>query len=126
LGWTFTFVTRWFPAGRNRYLFEFPQRTQFTARRVEQIVSEYAAIAELPEHAHPHLLRHQMLTWLTAQGLKDAQIQLFSGHASKKSLPVYHRLPLSAVESEYPTGREAGRNLAKGCALEIRPTYLAN
>src|SRR5262249_1578582 len=35
------------------------------------------------EHVHPHTFRHQMLTWLTAQGLPDAAIQLISGHASK-------------------------------------------
>jgi hypothetical protein len=40
------------------------------------LTSDYAAAAELPEHVHPHLLRHQMLTWLTAQGLPNAQIQL--------------------------------------------------
>jgi integrase len=72
----------------NRYVFESRQRTRFTPRRVQQIVSEYASIAELPEHVHPHLLRHQMLTWLTAQGLQGSQIQLISGHSSKKSLEV--------------------------------------
>ena len=55
-------------------------------------------MAELPEHIHPHLLQHHMLTWLTAQGLPDAQIQLISGHASKKSLEVYQHLSLSAVQ----------------------------
>jgi hypothetical protein len=32
-----------------------------------------------------HLFRHQMLTYLTSKGLTDAQIQLISGHESKKS-----------------------------------------
>jgi site-specific recombinase XerD len=85
----------------NRYLFD-RQRTKFTARRVQQIVSGYAAAAELPEHVHPYLLRHQMLAWLTAQGLPDAQIQLISGHASKKSLEVtsiFRCLPWSRISS---------------------------
>jgi integrase len=86
---------------RDRFLFESRQRTKFSARRVQQIVSEYAAAAELPEHVHPHLLRHQMLTWLTAQGLPDVQIQLISGHASKKSLEVYQHLSLAQVEAGY-------------------------
>ena len=54
-----------------------------------------------PLHVHPHLLRHQMLTWLTAQGLPDAQIQLISGHSSKKSLEVYQHLSLAQVEAGY-------------------------
>jgi integrase/recombinase XerD len=59
--------------------------TKFTLRRVQQIVAEFAAVAELPERVHPDLLHHQMLTWLAARGLPDAQIQLISDHASKKS-----------------------------------------
>ena len=85
----------------NRYLFESRQRTKFSTRRVQQIVSRYAQRAELPERLHPHLLRHQMLTWLTTQGLPDAQIQLISGHASKRSLEVYQHLSLSDVQPGY-------------------------
>jgi integrase len=35
---------------------------------------------------HPHLFRHQMLTYLTSKGLSDAQIQLISGHEAKRAL----------------------------------------
>jgi hypothetical protein len=28
----------------------------------DQIEAHYAQMADLPEHVHPHLLRHQMLT----------------------------------------------------------------
>lgn len=86
---------------KNRYLFESRQRTKFSTRRVQQIVSRYARMAELPERIHPHLLRHQMLTFLTAQGLPDSQIQLISGHASKKSLETYQHLSLAQVEPGY-------------------------
>jgi integrase/recombinase XerD len=92
----------------NRYLFESRQRTKYTTRRVQQIIADYAAAAELSERVHAHLLRHQMLTWLTAQGLPDAQIQLISGHASKKSLEVYQHLSLSSVQPGY---QRAVRNL---------------
>jgi integrase/recombinase XerD len=85
----------------NRYLFESRQRTKYTTRRVQQIVAGYAAASDLPERIHPHLLRHQMLTWLTAQGLPDSQIQLISGHASKKSLEVYQHLSLASVQPGY-------------------------
>ncbi len=42
-----------------------------------------------------------MLTFLTGQKLSDAQIQLLSGHASKKSLEIYQHLSLDAVEEAY-------------------------
>ena len=50
---------------------------------------------------HPHLFRHQMLTYLTSKGLTDAQIQLISGHESKKSLEVYQHLSLKSVDKAY-------------------------
>jgi hypothetical protein len=42
-----------------------------------------------------------MLTYLTAKGLSDAQIQLISGHERKKSLEVYQHLSLESVEQDY-------------------------
>jgi len=93
----------------NRFLFESRQRTKYTPRRVQQIVAHYAQAAGLEARIHPHLLRHQMLTWLTAQGLPDAQIQLISGHASKKSLEVYQHLSLAQVDPGYQKAvRELG------------------
>jgi integrase/recombinase XerD len=42
-----------------------------------------------------------MITYLTSRGLSDAQIQLISGHESKKSLEIYQHLSLGAVEHAY-------------------------
>ena len=42
-----------------------------------------------------------MLTYLTTKGLSDAQIQLISGHESKKSLEVYQHLSLESVDKAY-------------------------
>jgi site-specific recombinase XerD len=83
------------------YLFESRHRRHYSPRRVQQIVQEYAAAAGVTERIHPHLFRHQMLTWLTAQGLPDAVIQLISGHSSRKSLEVYQHLSLREVEPGY-------------------------
>jgi site-specific recombinase XerD len=85
----------------NDYLFESRLRQQYTPRRIQQIVREYADQSRLRRTVHPHLLRHQMLTFLTAQGLSDAKIQLISGHESRKSLELYQHLSLEAVETEY-------------------------
>jgi len=85
----------------NRYLFESRQRRRYSVRRIQQLVVEYAAKAGITERVHPHLFRHQMLTWLTAQGLPDAAIRLISGHASQKSLEIYQHLGLSQVKAGY-------------------------
>jgi integrase/recombinase XerD len=45
-----------------------------------------------------------MLTFLTAKGLCDAQIQLISGHETKKSLEVYQHLSWESVKNAYQHG----------------------
>jgi len=86
---------------KNRYLFETTRYSLFTPRRVQQIVKQYRDQAGIAQHVHPHLFRHQMITYLTARGLSDSQIQLISGHGSKKSLEIYQHLSLQNVERAY-------------------------
>ena len=85
----------------NRYLFETRRFGPFTTRRIQQIVQGYRETAGITQPLHPHLFRHQMLTYLTSKGLTDAQIQLISGHESKKSLEVYQHLSLESVDKAY-------------------------
>jgi integrase/recombinase XerD len=94
---------------RNLCLFETRLYGPFTARRIQQIVQQYRWHAGITQPVHPHLFRHQMLTYLTAKGLSDAQIQLISGHESKKSLEAYQHLSLESVEQDY---QEAVRSIA--------------
>lgn len=86
---------------RNCYLFATRRCGPFTPRRIQQIVQEYRRQADITQPVHPHLFRHHMLTFLTARGLSDAQIQPISGHESKKSLEVYQHLSLQSVEQTY-------------------------
>lgn len=92
----------------NLFLFESRLNQQFTPRRIQQIMRDYADMSGLKQNVHPHLLRHQMLTFLTAQGLSDAKLQLISGHGNRKSLELYQHLSLAAIETEY---QRAVRNL---------------
>ena len=85
----------------NKYLFESKRRSRFSSRQIERIVQHYARVAEMPVRVHPHLFRHQMLTHLTKSGLTDAQIQLISGHASKKSLERYQHMGLETTVEDY-------------------------
>jgi integrase/recombinase XerD len=87
---------------KNRYLFESQRCGQYSARRIQQIVEMYGDKAGI-DRVHPHLFRHQMLTWLTKSGLSDSQIQLISGHSSKKSLEIYQHIGLQDVEADYQT-----------------------
>lgn len=86
--------------GEGEYLFESSHKRQYSTGRIRQIINEYAEAAGL-SGVHPHLLRHQSLTFLTREKLTDAQIQLISGHASKKSLEIYQSLGLADVQDDY-------------------------
>jgi len=49
----------------NRYLFESSRFGSYTTRRIQQIVQKYRTKAGIEQKIHPHLFRHQMITWLT-------------------------------------------------------------
>jgi site-specific recombinase XerD len=85
----------------NEFLFESRLNQPYSTRRIQQIVREYCDRSGLKRAVHPHLLRHQMLTYLTSQGISDAKIQLISGHGSRKSLEIYQHLSQESVEKEY-------------------------
>jgi integrase/recombinase XerD len=86
---------------QNHDLFESQRGTPFTTRRIQQIVQMYRQHAGIDQVVHPHLFRHQMLTYLTARGLSDAQLQLSSGYKRKQSLEVYQHISLEMVEEAY-------------------------
>lgn len=88
-------------AGENEYLFESNRNKKYTSRRIQQIVKDYALNAGIELKVHPHLLRHQLLTFLTKHGVPDQQIQLISGHGSRESLEVYQHLGLGDVSERY-------------------------
>jgi integrase/recombinase XerD len=49
----------------------------------------------------PHRLRHFLFTWLKTQGIDDALIQPYSGHAHRASLEVYSRFALTDAQRAY-------------------------
>ena len=42
-----------------------------------------------------------LLTWLKKQGVDDALIQPYSGHASRQSLEIYSRLAIADAQAAY-------------------------
>lgn len=78
---------------RNRWLFQTKRNSRFSARRVQQIVKQYAERAGVK--ATPHTFRHQAITWLTRHSeLADAELQLITGHARRETLAIYQHVAL--------------------------------
>jgi integrase/recombinase XerD len=88
-------------ARRAKYLFETNRQDKFTTRWIRKIIKNYAIKAGIEKKIYPHLLRHQLLTYLTTKGIIDAKIQLISGHRDRKSLEIYQGLSLANVSEEY-------------------------
>jgi integrase/recombinase XerD len=64
------------------YLFETVQHTQYSPRRIQQIIKETAADAQITKRVYPHLLRHSVAITLLERGMPIEQIQKFWGTPS--------------------------------------------
>lgn len=83
------------------FLFESSWKKPYSTRGVRAMLARYASAAGLPHNMPPHRLRHFLFTWLKTQGIDDALIQPYSGHASRQSLEIYSRLALTDAQDNY-------------------------
>jgi integrase/recombinase XerD len=83
------------------HLFESSWKKPYSDRGVRRLLERYAATASLAHPISPHRLRHFLLTWLKKQGIDDALIQPYSGHASRKSLEIYSQLAIGEAQLAY-------------------------
>jgi integrase/recombinase XerD len=85
----------------HRWLFQTRRATNFSTRRVQQIVKLYAEEAGV--RATPHTFRHQEITWLPRHsGLADGELQLITGYARRETLAVYQHVALDGdLEEKY-------------------------
>jgi integrase/recombinase XerD len=81
--------------------FESNPHRPYSTRRIRQLVKQYAAAAGIAKRVYPHLFRHQLITYLTKQGIISLRFQLLSGHTEEQSLVRYRELALSDVSDEY-------------------------
>jgi integrase/recombinase XerD len=83
------------------HLFESSWKKPYSDRGVRRLLERYATAAGLAHPISPHRLRHFLLTWLKKQGIDDALIQPYSGHASRKSLEIYSQLAIGEAQLAY-------------------------
>jgi len=51
------------------YLFESHRHRPYSTRRIRQLVKQYGVAAGIAKWVYPHLFRHQLITYLTKQGI---------------------------------------------------------
>jgi integrase/recombinase XerD len=81
-----------------RHLFESSWKKPYSDRGVRKILARYATAAGIEGPISPHRLRHFLFTWLKTQGIDDALIQPYSGHATRQSLEIYSRIALADAQ----------------------------
>jgi integrase/recombinase XerD len=83
------------------YLFETMQHTQYSSRRIQQIIKETAADAEISKRVYPHLLRHSVATTLLERGMPIDQIQKFLGHSKVETAQIYAESSAAMINESY-------------------------
>jgi len=83
------------------HLFESSWEKPYSDRGVRKILARYATAAGIEGPISPHRLRHFLFTWLKTQGIDDALIQPYSGHATRQSLEIYSRIALADAQHAY-------------------------
>jgi integrase/recombinase XerD len=83
------------------FLYESSWKKPYTDRGVRKILARYCTAAGIEQSISPHKLRHFLFTWLKTQGIDDAHIQPYSGHATRASLEIYSRMSLATAQASY-------------------------
>jgi len=87
---------------RTGYLFESNRHTLYSARAVQDIITEAAKAAGIVKRVYPHLLRHSIATILLQSGeMPLDQVQKFLGHLQIGTTQIYAQTSLLSVAENY-------------------------
>jgi integrase/recombinase XerD len=86
---------------QNGYLFETVHSTQYSPRRIQQIVKETADEAKIAKRVYPHLLRHSVATTLLERGMPLEQIQKLLGHSKLETTQIYAESTPEMIKESY-------------------------
>jgi integrase/recombinase XerD len=83
------------------YVFETIHHTRYSPRRIQQIIKETAAEAQITKRVYPHLLRHSVATTLLERGRPIDQIEEFLGHTKLETTQIYAESSAEMIKASY-------------------------
>jgi integrase/recombinase XerD len=83
------------------YLFETVQHTQYSPRRIQPLIQETAAAAQITKRVYPHRLRHSVATTRLERGMPIEQIQKFLGHAKLETTQISAESSAEMIKESY-------------------------
>ena len=83
----------------NYWLFEGPERTQYSRGSIGQIIKRACKRANVNKHVTAHTFRHSFATHLLEQGTDLRYIQTLLGHNSSKTTEIYTHVSNNALQN---------------------------
>ncbi len=85
--------------GRNNiYLFESNRNTKFTSRRIQQLCTHYAEMANVANVLHCHAFRHLFITNLASNNISREKREIIVGHSkNSKAHDIYTHLSIGNI-----------------------------
>jgi integrase/recombinase XerC len=101
------------PGGDERALFVSARGRRIGARSVQQRVAAAGVRAGLPQHVHPHMLRHSMASHVLQSSGDLRAVQELLGHASIAATQIYTRLDWQHLARAYDAAHPRARRTAE-------------
>lgn len=95
-------------------LFIGPRGTRYSARTLQDRLKQRAKALGLPEHVHPHMLRHSCASHVLQSSSDLRAVQELLGHASIASTQIYTHLDFQSLAKAYDAAHPRARKISEG------------
>ncbi len=83
------------------YLFLSERNQKLSTRQIERLVEKYGKEAGIPQHVHPHMLRHSFAVHCLKSGMNLRSVQKMLGHSSLTTTQIYLDITGDDVKQDY-------------------------
>lgn len=104
---------QWCNEKSNDLIFITPKGSRFTERAIQLRLAFQGRRAGLPQHVHPHMLRHSFASHLLESSQDLRAVQELLGHADISTTQIYTHLDFQHLASVYDKAHPRSRKLSE-------------